>query len=78
MQEIHLLRERQEWNDLAAVKNNAVFIVDSDLFTCPSTRLVEGIELLAALFHPPFFDLPVHLNGKVKPLHEKIFHDGKA
>jgi len=71
MQEIHLLSERQEWNDLAAVKNNAVFIVDSDLFTCPGTRLVEGIELLAALFHPKLFDLPVPLSEKVKPLHEK-------
>jgi iron complex transport system substrate-binding protein len=37
---------------LPAVKNNRVHSVDGDLLFRPGPRLVEGIELLARLFHP--------------------------
>jgi len=71
MQEIHLLTEKKEWDRLTAVKNNAVFITDFDLFTQPSPgTLVSGIELLAALFHPDIFAVPENLKHKYLPLHE--------
>lgn len=54
-QEISQLNTREGWNELLAVKNNAVYIADANLFTCPSTYLVDGIELLASLFHPALF-----------------------
>ncbi len=64
-EELYLLTEKPEWQQLEAVKNNAVFICDYDLFTQPSaSTLVDGIELLAALFHPSLFRVPKHLQTK--------------
>lgn len=68
-EEIHLLTSKKEWAQLTAVKNNAVFLADYDLFTQPSaSTLTDGIELLAALFHPLLFTVPVHLQHKYQPL----------
>jgi iron complex transport system substrate-binding protein len=68
-EEIHLLTSKKEWAQLTAVKNNAVFLADYDLFTQPSaSTLTDGIELLAALFHPSLFTVPVHLQHKYQPL----------
>lgn len=64
-QEIHLLTQKMGWKQLQAVVNKQVFIVDFDLFTQPSAgTLVDGIELLAALFHPQLFKVPLHLEHK--------------
>ena len=59
--EIEILSSKKGWNDLLAVKNNEVYLADAEYFTQPSTRLVEGIELLAALFHPTIFKVPQKL-----------------
>ncbi len=74
-QELDLLIELNGWSDLAAVKNGAVFIADYDLFTQPSAgTLVDGISLLAALFHPGIFTVPAHLRHKYAPLlNEKVY-----
>lgn len=65
-QEIHLLTSKPEWKTLKAVANKKVFIADSSLFTQPSaSTLVEGIEVLAALFHPGLFQLPPASRNKV-------------
>ncbi|HUP11279.1 MAG TPA: ABC transporter substrate-binding protein, partial [Niastella sp.] len=70
-EEIHLLTGKKEWAQLTAVRNNAVFMADYDLFTQPSaSTLTDGIELLAALFHPGIFTVPEHLQHKYKPLHQ--------
>lgn len=70
-EEIHLLTEKKEWEQLTAVRNNAVFMADYDLFTQPSpSTLTDGITLLAALFHPTLFTVPDHLQHKYKPLHQ--------
>ena len=67
LQELHLLMEKQGWEELTAVKNRQVYVVDFDLFTQPSaSTLVDGIELLAALFHPQLFSVPAHLKKKCK------------
>ena len=71
-QEIQLLTLRKEWRQLAAVQNDSVFLADYDLFTQPSAgTLTDGIELLAALFHPQVFSVPAHLQHKYSPLHQK-------
>jgi iron complex transport system substrate-binding protein len=62
--EIGKLTCREGWNDLLAVKNNMVFLADADLFTCPSTHLVDGIELLASLFHPELFPIESRFSDK--------------
>lgn len=67
-EELHLLTQKPGWNELDAVKHNKVFLVDFDLFTQPSAgTLVDGIELLAALFHPKLFKVPMHLESKYYP-----------
>jgi iron complex transport system substrate-binding protein len=42
----------QQWRELPAVKNNRIYLVDSNLLDRASPRLVEGLELLARLIHP--------------------------
>lgn len=64
-EEINLLTSREGWSQLEAVKTEQVYIVDFDLFTQPSAgTLVDGIEVLAALFHPDLFTVPLHLQHK--------------
>jgi iron complex transport system substrate-binding protein len=42
-----------EWHDLPAVREGRVFAVDgSSYFNRPGPRLVDGIEILAAILHP--------------------------
>ncbi|HEY4111903.1 ABC transporter substrate-binding protein [Puia sp.] len=69
MQELHLLTRHEGWEDLAAVRGDRVFVADFDLFTQPSpSTLVDGIQLLAALFHPELFTLPPALQQKTGSL----------
>ncbi len=64
-EEMHLLTQKENWDTIEAVKNNQVYLCDFDLFTQPSaSTLVDGIELLAALFHPDLFKVPVYLQKK--------------
>jgi iron complex transport system substrate-binding protein len=73
-QEIEALTKLEGWETLKAVQNNAVFLADADLFTQPSTTVVDGIELLAALFHPDLFEVPSKLKHKYLSFHsnEKV------
>jgi iron complex transport system substrate-binding protein len=44
------------WNDLPAVKDTNVFIVDGNAyFSRPGPRLFDGLELLAQMIHPELF-----------------------
>ena len=71
LEEIRLLTEREGWHGLQAVKSGQVHVLDFDLFTQPSaSTLVDGIEMLAALFHPQLFQVPVHLSEKFKTITE--------
>jgi iron complex transport system substrate-binding protein len=74
-EELHLLTNKSEWNDLRAVQNKQVYLADFDLFTQPSaSTLTDGIELLAALFHPDYFSVPVHLEHKqLNTFNEAVF-----
>lgn len=65
LKEIHLLTKKEGWKQLKAVVNKQVFVVDFDLFTQPSAgTLVDGIEMLAAIFHANLFKVPLHLQHK--------------
>jgi iron complex transport system substrate-binding protein len=64
-EEMHLLTQKNNWEAIEAVQTNQVYLCDFDLFTQPSaSTLVDGIELLAALFHPSLFKVPYHLQQK--------------
>jgi iron complex transport system substrate-binding protein len=72
-EEMCLLTERPEWKNLSAVKTNQVYLADYDLFTQPSaSTLIDGVELLAALFHPTVFHVPQHLEHKHEPYNSYI------
>jgi len=75
-QEIHTLMKREGVMELAAMKQNAVYLADADLFTCPSTQLVDGIELLASLFHPNLFPMQERFKNKYLSLTEKNLNIG--
>jgi len=68
-EELHLLTNRPEWQQLAAVQQQAVYMADYDLFTQPSaSTLTDGIEMLAAMFNPTLFKVPAHLQHKYSSL----------
>ncbi|MBI3522439.1 MAG: cobalamin-binding protein [Chloroflexi bacterium] len=47
------LRARPGWDDLAAVRARRAYAVDGNAyFSRPGPRVVDGVELLASLFHP--------------------------
>ncbi len=43
---------RPGWDALDAVRNGKVIPFNDDLMSRPTARLVDGLEALAALFHP--------------------------
>jgi len=47
--------QRANWNQLNAVKNNAVYAFNDNLVSRPGPRIVEGLEALAKLIHPELF-----------------------
>jgi iron complex transport system substrate-binding protein len=68
LKEMHLLTSKAGWSALEAVQNNAVYLADYDLFTQPSAgTLTDGIEMLAAMFHPGVFNVPAYLQQKCRP-----------
>ncbi|PIP38479.1 MAG: cobalamin-binding protein [Desulfobacterales bacterium CG23_combo_of_CG06-09_8_20_14_all_51_8] len=42
----------RKWHTIPAVKNDRIFLVDSNLFDRPTPRLMDGLEILARLIHP--------------------------
>ena len=70
--ELGVLISKPEWETLQAVKNNQVYLADADLFTQPSTKLIDGIELLSALFHPEIFQMKPEYKHKYYSIYESI------
>lgn len=44
-----------QWRNIPAVKNNRIFLIDSDIVDRPSPRLVDGLEELAGYINPEIF-----------------------
>ena len=44
------LTEREDWQDLTAVKKDQVFIIDDNLLNRPGPRLVEGAKRMESKF----------------------------
>jgi iron complex transport system substrate-binding protein len=56
IRQAHLLTDYPGWADLPAVKKGEVYAVDANsYFARPGPRIVDGLELLAALIHPEQF-----------------------
>ena len=79
LEELHILMEKEGWNDLKAVQDKAVFVTDFDMFTQSSaSTLVDGIEVLAGLFHPEFIQIPKILRHKQVNLDRYLAQKVKA
>lgn len=50
-----LVASRSGWSHLRAVRLGAIAAIDSNAISRPGPRIVEGLELLAKLFHPDRF-----------------------
>ncbi len=46
----------RQWPDLPAVRDDRIFLQESNLFDRPTPRLVDGLELLVQMIHPELFD----------------------
>ena len=54
---IHYLQNRKGWQELKAVKENKVFVVDGNqYFNRPGPRLVDSVEIMAEVIHPEYFE----------------------
>jgi iron complex transport system substrate-binding protein len=72
--EMSLITDKIGWTELAAVRQNQVYIADFDMFTQPSVgTLVDGIEALACMFHPDLFKADDHISKKFINLHSEVF-----
>ncbi len=58
IKEMPLLTRRPGWRALSAVQQGRVFAVDTSFFHRPGPRLIQGLKLMAALFHPDLFPKP--------------------
>lgn len=57
MRELPSLFARPESTRLAAVQTGEVYILDASAYMSrPGPRLIDGVELLASIFHPALFD----------------------
>jgi iron complex transport system substrate-binding protein len=51
-----ILNKNQEWNNLRAIKNNELYVVDAgSYFSKPGPRTITGIEILAKIISPNEF-----------------------
>lgn len=56
LEELPELRRRSGWENLPAVRNEQLYVVDgSSYFSRPGPRLVDSLEILAGLLHPEVF-----------------------
>ena len=57
LEDIDYLQNRKGWQQLKAVKENKVFVVDGNqYFNRPGPRLVDSAEILAEIIHPDYFE----------------------
>lgn len=57
--DVPLLAERPAWRELPAVRTGRVFAVDgAAYFSRPGPRVVDGVEVLAAILHPAVMTPP--------------------
>ncbi|MHB1014545.1 MAG: ABC transporter substrate-binding protein [Desulfurivibrionaceae bacterium] len=48
----------RQWQQLPAVRQNRLYVVEAGLFDRPTPRLVEGLEALAGIIHPELYGGP--------------------
>lgn len=54
-QSAQAMDEWKQYTGMPAVKNNRIYIVESNIFDRPTPRLVDALETLARIIHPELF-----------------------
>lgn len=52
---IDVIKFREGWEEVYAVKNNRIFVFDDSYLNRPGPRIVDGLEILARTIHPELF-----------------------
>lgn len=55
LREAPWLASQKGWQDIPAVAEGEVYLIDHSYFSCPGPRVVDGLEILAQLTHPGLF-----------------------
>ena len=67
IEDVPLLLKLEGWDDIPAVRNDQVFIIDADAYTSRlGPRLVTGLEIMAEIIHPEVFSGMIPAGGAVK------------
>ncbi|WP_066638482.1 ABC transporter substrate-binding protein [Desulfolucanica intricata] len=53
--DINKIKERKGYEKISAVKNNRIYLLDSNLVSRPGPRIVDGLEEIAKAIHPELF-----------------------
>lgn len=53
----NIKQEWQQWQQMPAVRNKRIYLINSDLTDRPSPRLLEGLQCLTAAIHPELIDM---------------------
>ena len=57
LEDLPLLTASPGWQDLPAVKNGQVYVIDGGAYTSRlGPRLIDGLEILSEIIHPELFD----------------------
>lgn len=48
----HLKAVWQQWQEIPAIRQKRLYVVNADLFNRPTARLIDGLEILVDLLHP--------------------------
>ena len=57
LEDLHYLQKREGWQELKAVKDKKVYVVDGNqYFNRPGPRLVDSAEILAEIINPDYFE----------------------
>ena len=64
--ELDYLAEQEGWWDLQAVRSRDVYVIDHVYFSRPGPRVVEGLEILARIVHPDYFDVRIPADTVLK------------
>lgn len=62
---LKVILKRPEWDQMNAIQNQQLYILDEPLFCRPSPRLLLGLAKIASLLHPDIY--PTY-NEKVDPI----------
>lgn len=64
VKERSLLERLAGWERVNAVRNKRVFAIEGAFFHRPGPRLVIGLQIMAALFHPDLFPKPLRTQAR--------------